>query len=159
MSFLARASGGVHGLQRGSEMVLHTSTRKVAVMAVTGLLVAGAAGTATASQPQWGHEGPFKGQVTARTGLNVRTGPSTRHRVLDVLPFGTVVKIKCKVNGQNVAGNPRWYKLNDKRFAKGFASARYIRNIGPAPRFCREKPRMMKDTQEQNWKEFGQPKG
>lgn len=140
-------------------MVLHASTRTVAVMAVTGLMVAGAAGTAAASQAQWPHEGPYKGKVVSPTGLNVRTGPTTRHRVLDVLPHGTVVKIKCKVNGQNVDGNPRWYKLEDKRFAKGFASARYIRNIGPAPRLCRHQPHMMKDSQEQNWKEFGQPMG
>lgn len=140
-------------------MMLHVSMRKAAVMATTGLLVAGAAGTATASQPQWGHEGPFKGKVISRTGLNVRTGPSTRHRVLDVLPSGTIVKIKCKVHGQNVDGNSLWYKLNDSRFAKGFAAARYIRNVGPAPRFCHERPHMMKDTQEQSWKEFGQPKG
>jgi uncharacterized protein YraI len=82
------------------------------------------------------HKGPYKGKVIARTGLNVRTGPSTHYRVVDTLPSGAVVGIKCKVNGQNVGGNPRWYKLNDGRYVDGFSAARYIANIGPAPKYC-----------------------
>ncbi len=140
-------------------MMLHASMRKAAVTAVAGLLVAGTAGTAAASPAQPAHEGPYRGKVISRTGLNVRTGPSTRNRVLDVLPHGAIVRIECKVHGQNVDGNSLWYKLNDRRFAKGFAAARYIRNVGPAPRFCHHEPRVMKDSQDQNWKEFGQPVG
>jgi len=82
------------------------------------------------------HKGPYKGKVIARTGLNVRSGPSTHHRVVDVLPSGAVIGIKCKVNGQNIGGNPRWYKLNDHRYVDGFSAARYIANIGPAPKYC-----------------------
>lgn len=140
-------------------MVLHGTFRRCAAATATGLLAVGAAaGTAYASGTAEMDRGPYKGRVIAKTGLNVRTGPSTHHRVVDVLPHGTVVKIRCKVNGQWIDGNPRWYKLADGRFAKGFSSARYIKNIGPAPHFC-HKSNMVKSAEEQAWKQFGQPVG
>lgn len=48
--------------------------------------------------------------------------------------YGTVVNIFCKTTGDNVDGNNRWYLLTDGTWAWG--SARYIENIGAAPRFC-----------------------
>ncbi|MCF6524675.1 SH3 domain-containing protein [Streptomyces sp. JJ36] len=77
----------------------------------------------------------YLGKVIARTGLKVRTGPSQRHRVVGFLKHGQIVKIRCKVNGQVINGNPRWYKLANGNWM--WASARYIKNIGPAPHFCR----------------------
>ncbi len=140
-------------------MVLHSRFHRFAAAAATGLLAVGtAAGTAAASDAAQMDRGPYKGLVIAKTGLNVRTGPSTHHRVVDVLPHGTVVKIRCKVNSQWIDGNPRWYKLADGRFAKGFSAARYIKNIGPAPHFCRNQ-HMTKSAEEQTWKQFGQPIG
>jgi hypothetical protein len=80
------------------------------------------------------HRALYKGRVTSPFGLRIRSGPSARARVLGTLPQGALVWIQCKVNSQEVGGNPRWYKL-----AKGYwvwSPARFIRNIGPAPRFC-----------------------
>jgi hypothetical protein len=77
---------------------------------------------------------PYKGRVIARTGLLLRDGPSRNAKVVGSVRYGTVVGIKCKVRSQVVNGNPRWYLLADGRWA--WASARYIRNIGPAPAWC-----------------------
>ncbi|MGW7350092.1 SH3 domain-containing protein [Streptomyces sp. NPDC054784] len=86
--------------------------------------------------PRLGGSGKvYWGKVIARTGLKVRSGPSQNYRVTGVLHYGQTVKIKCKVNGGWVNGNPRWYKLADGRWA--WASARYIENIGKAPEWCR----------------------
>lgn len=76
----------------------------------------------------------YWGKVIARTGLKVRSGPSQNYRVTGYLKYGQTVKIKCKVNGQWIDGNPRWYKLANGQWA--WASARYIANIGAAPHWC-----------------------
>lgn len=76
----------------------------------------------------------YYGKVIARAGLKVRSGPSQHHRWVGSLKYGEVVKIRCKVNGQWVDGNPRWYKLANGNYM--WASARYIKNIGAAPHFC-----------------------
>lgn len=47
---------------------------------------------------------------------------------------GEIVSIFCKTAGQNVQGNPLWYLLTDGTWAWG--AARYIDNIGAAPRWC-----------------------
>ncbi|MCG3043274.1 SH3 domain-containing protein [Streptomyces fenghuangensis] len=84
------------------------------------------------------HHHTYKGRVIARTGLNVRSKPNTHSRVLATLPYGKIVHIECKVNSQNIDGNPRWYKLDRKHHHHdGWVSARYVENIGPAPKFCR----------------------
>lgn len=77
---------------------------------------------------------PYWGRVIARHGLLVRSGPSTRAKVIGALGYGQVVGIECKVSGQNIDGNPRWYKLADNAWA--WASARYVANIGTAPSWC-----------------------
>ncbi|MTE20980.1 SH3 domain-containing protein [Streptomyces sp. TRM43335] len=75
----------------------------------------------------------YKGRVIARSGLNIRSKPNTHSKVLGTLPHGKVIKIECKVNSQNVDGNPRWYKLAHH---DGWVAARYVANIGAAPHFC-----------------------
>lgn len=75
----------------------------------------------------------YKGRVVARGGLHIRHRPNTHSKILGTLPYGKVIKIECKVNSQNVDGNPRWYKLAHHH---GWVSARYVVNIGPAPHFC-----------------------
>ncbi|MCT2591785.1 SH3 domain-containing protein [Streptomyces sp. N2-109] len=77
----------------------------------------------------------YWGKVIARSGLKVRSGPSQSYRQIGFLKYGQTVKIECKVNGQWINGNPRWYKLKDGRWA--WASARYIANIGAAPHWCK----------------------
>ncbi|MFE9763479.1 SH3 domain-containing protein [Streptomyces sp. NPDC005808] len=76
----------------------------------------------------------YKGRVNARGGLALRTAPNRGSRVLRVARYGEVVHIFCKTSGQSVDGNRLWYQLTDGTWAWG--AARYIDNIGPAPRWC-----------------------
>ncbi|MFQ6145527.1 SH3 domain-containing protein [Streptomyces seoulensis] len=76
----------------------------------------------------------YRGRVTARGGLALRSRPDRGSRVLRVARPGEVVWIYCKTPGQSVQGNNVWYLLADGTWAWG--SARYIDNIGPAPRWC-----------------------
>lgn len=74
------------------------------------------------------------GKVIAKTSLAEHTGPST---ALDLsgkgYASGTVISIDCKLNGTTVDGNPRWYKIKGE---KSWVSARYVENIGEAPKSC-----------------------
>ncbi|MEY9845982.1 SH3 domain-containing protein [Streptacidiphilus sp. MAP5-3] len=129
-------------------MLLQSTIRKIAsVTAIGALATLAAAGTASAAAPQMApasqakpamamhhHHHLYKGRVIARTGLLIRSGPSQSARVIGSLGYGQTVWIVCKVNGQWIDGNPRWYKLADGRWA--WSSARYIVNVGPAPRWC-----------------------
>jgi uncharacterized protein YgiM (DUF1202 family) len=81
---------------------------------------------------QWSHF--YKGWVVSPIGLLVRSGPSTHHRVIGSLRYGQIVWIECKVHGEWIDGNDRWYKLSNGWWA--WSSARYIANIGEAPRWC-----------------------
>jgi uncharacterized protein YgiM (DUF1202 family) len=86
----------------------------------------------TPNNDQWSHY--YKGWVVSPIGLLVRSGPSRAHRVIGSLHYGQVVWIECKVHGEWIDGNDRWYKLSNGWWA--WASARYIANIGEAPRWC-----------------------
>jgi uncharacterized protein YraI len=87
--------------------------------------------------PPWcGNGTAYKGKVTARTSLKVRTGPNTGNAEVTSLVRGRNVSIVCKVVSQNVDGNPRWYWV--KRDGRdGWVSARYVENIGAVPPSCR----------------------
>ncbi|KIX72636.1 hypothetical protein SF12_20000, partial [Streptomyces sp. MBRL 601] len=77
----------------------------------------------------------YKGRVIAKTGLILRDAPTRGGAVVGTVPYGKVVDIRCKVESRDVVdGNPRWYLLTNGRWAWG--SARYIENIGEAPRWC-----------------------
>ncbi|MEW2165143.1 SH3 domain-containing protein [Streptomyces sp. NPDC007084] len=76
----------------------------------------------------------YKGRITARGGLALRSAPNRGSRLIRVARQGEIVSIYCKTPGQNVDGNPLWYLLTDGTWAWG--AARYIDNIGPAPRWC-----------------------
>ncbi|MFB8101667.1 SH3 domain-containing protein [Streptomyces sp. YIM 132580] len=76
----------------------------------------------------------YKGRVIASPNLLLRDRPTRSSRVVGSVKYGTVVDIFCKTTGDNVDGNNRWYLLTDGTWAWG--SARYIENIGAAPRFC-----------------------
>ncbi|MFJ3620026.1 SH3 domain-containing protein [Streptomyces iakyrus] len=75
----------------------------------------------------------YKGVVTADT-LALRSAPNRGSQIIRFAHRGDVVKIFCKTGGETVRGNPRWYLLTDGTWAWG--AARYIDNIGPAPRWC-----------------------
>ncbi|MEV6498210.1 SH3 domain-containing protein [Streptomyces prunicolor] len=82
-----------------------------------------------------GHDNPrlYRGVVTAGQ-LALRSRPDRGSRVIRYAYRGEHVSIFCKTGGSNVQGNPLWYLLTDGTWAWG--SARYIDNIGPAPRWC-----------------------
>ncbi|OXS32701.1 SH3 domain-containing protein [Streptomyces sp. XY006] len=82
-----------------------------------------------------GHHGRhlYKGVVTADT-LALRSAPNRGSQIIRFAHRGDIVKIFCKTGGETVQGNPLWYLLTDGTWAWG--AARYIDNIGPAPRWC-----------------------
>lgn len=79
------------------------------------------------------HARLYKGVVTAGT-LALRSAPNRGGQIIRWAVRGEVVTIFCKTNGQNVQGNRQWYLLTDGTWAWG--SARYIKDIGTAPRWC-----------------------
>lgn len=80
-----------------------------------------------------GDQGQYRGVVTAQK-LALRSAPNRGSQVIRYAHKGEVVSIFCKVPGDTVDGNPLWYLLTDGTWAWG--PARYIDNIGPAPRWC-----------------------
>ncbi|MEU5459995.1 SH3 domain-containing protein [Streptomyces althioticus] len=80
-----------------------------------------------------GDQGQYRGVVTAQK-LALRSAPNRGSQVIRYAHKGEVVSIFCKVPGGKVDGNPLWYLLTDGTWAWG--PARYIDNIGPAPRWC-----------------------
>lgn len=90
------------------------------------------------SQGNWGqhhqsNQRLYKGVVTAST-LRLRSKPTTGSQVIRYAYQGEIVSIFCKTGGENIDGNHLWYLLTDGTWAWG--AARYIDNIGPAPRWC-----------------------
>ncbi|MEU9521239.1 SH3 domain-containing protein [Streptomyces sp. NPDC048224] len=99
-------------------------------------LAAGAAATGTdggAGGDGRREQGRYRGVVTADR-LALRTSPTRGADVVRYVRRGEVVSIYCKTPGDTVRGNPLWYLLTDGTWAWG--AARYIDNIGPAPRWC-----------------------
>lgn len=81
--------------------------------------------------PSWcGTSARYTGDVT-RT-LTLRTGPTTAASSAGTVKPGLTTKIICKLPGQSVAGNDRWYYLTNGRWI----SARYVDNVGIAPAWC-----------------------
>ncbi|MEV0239216.1 SH3 domain-containing protein [Streptomyces sp. NPDC050674] len=82
-----------------------------------------------------GHHDPrlYRGVVTANT-LALRSAPNRGSQIIRYAHRGDTVTIFCKTGGESVQGNPLWYLLTDGTWAWG--AARYIDNVGPAPRWC-----------------------
>ncbi|MFD3519875.1 SH3 domain-containing protein [Streptomyces sp. NPDC058653] len=122
----------------------HTGYRTLSVLA--GLLLAGTA-LATPAAAADHRPGPapvslteqagqssaaYTGRVIARPSANVRKTPNTIHKPIGSLPYGTIIKIRCKVNGEVVDGNPRWYLLKNG----GYVAARWVENVNGIPPWC-----------------------
>ena len=77
----------------------------------------------------------YHGRVISKLPLNVRDRAGLNGHVIGTVRPGAELKILCKLNSTVIDGNPRWYKIlfKDRR---GWVSARYVENIGPAPHFC-----------------------
>lgn len=134
-----------------------SAARRLAIAAAAGALAAAAAVTPAAAQDGPGDDrgtaahrggdgrggdghrddrrdpGRYKGVVTAER-LALRSAPNRGSQVIRYAHRGETVSIHCKAGGESVKGNPLWYLLADGTWAWG--SARYIDNIGPAPRWC-----------------------
>ncbi|AIS00518.1 SH3 domain-containing protein [Streptomyces glaucescens] len=135
-------------------MSLRSSLTRLAIATAAGVLAGAVAVTpATASDDQGagdaslgvsgglggGHDDGhhdarlYQGVVTADR-LLLRSAPTRGSQVIRAAHRGDVVSIFCKTPGENVGGNPLWYLLTDGTWAWG--AARFIENIGPAPRWC-----------------------
>lgn len=76
-----------------------------------------------------------KGRVIAQPALNVRKTPNTNYKPIRSIPYGTIINLDCKVDGEVVDGNPRWYRLKD---STGYVAARWVENVnGVIPKQCR----------------------
>ncbi|KOG38198.1 SH3 domain-containing protein [Streptomyces resistomycificus] len=75
----------------------------------------------------------YRGVVTADS-LALRSAPTRGAQVIRYADRGEILNIFCKVGGPSVHGNPLWYQIADGTWAWG--PARFIDNIGPAPRWC-----------------------
>ncbi|MEU4654524.1 SH3 domain-containing protein [Streptomyces sp. NPDC023723] len=123
--------------------------RRLAITAAAGALVTAAAvAPAVAGDDDWGddpgrssyhgdgggHEqGRYRGVVTADR-LALRGAPNRGSEIIRYAHRGETVRIYCKTGGESVQRNPIWYLLTDGTWAWG--AARYIDNVGPAPRWC-----------------------
>ncbi|MFJ2606130.1 SH3 domain-containing protein [Streptomyces sp. NPDC091279] len=135
-------------------MSLRSTCTRLAIVAAAGTLLVSTAAPALADgrddeddsyshsrHDNWddrdddGRDNPrrYRGVVTAEE-LLLRSRPDRGSRVIRVAHRGERVWIDCKTPGQRVDGNPLWYLLTDGTWAWG--SARFIDNIGPAPRWC-----------------------
>ncbi|MFE0375858.1 hypothetical protein ACFW1M_09755 [Streptomyces inhibens] len=102
--------------------------------ALAGAVVAGPAAAADDDEGEGEVRARYEGRVVARSGLVVRTGPSTHYSTVGSKEYGAVVGITCRLNGQRVRGNPVWYKLSDASYA--WSSVRDIVNDGEDPQWC-----------------------
>ncbi|MFB7115129.1 SH3 domain-containing protein [Streptomyces sp. NPDC056291] len=84
--------------------------------------------------PDHRHPRFYRGAVSVRGGLALRTHPDRVSRALRTARPGRLVWIHCKTPGRGVNGNRVWYLLSDGIWTWG--SARRIANIGPSPRWC-----------------------
>lgn len=91
---------------------------------------AAAAGPSGQAAPATARNAYVDGQVVSKLPLTVRAAATTASAALGSYPPGAIVHISCKVNGQTVDGNPRWYKLHDRT---GWLAARYVVNLGTVP--------------------------
>ncbi len=72
----------------------------------------------------------YKGRTLAS--LNIRRGPTTASIRVGGLHKHQLITLLCKQTGQNIDGNPLWYKLGFRQWV----TARYVANVGPAPKYC-----------------------
>lgn len=112
---------------------------------LSGLLALGTASTAVAvadpgdqggstTTQQSAPQVAAKGQVVARSGLLLRDAPTRGSAVIRHEPYGAIVHIYCRTEGDTVDRDNKWYLLTDGTWAWG--SARYVKTIGAAPRWC-----------------------
>ncbi|MFJ9150147.1 SH3 domain-containing protein [Streptomyces sp. NPDC102270] len=91
-------------------------------------------GQGQTQNPSQGQNSRLSRGVVTASSLALRSAPNRGGQIIRWADRGEVVSIFCQTRGQSVQGNPQWYLLTDGTWAWG--AARYIRTIGPAPRWC-----------------------
>ncbi|PZF79370.1 SH3 domain-containing protein [Jiangella anatolica] len=108
-------------------MIIRQRVRRTAIALATAVIVPlGLLATTSVAQAAT----TYQGRVTE--GINVRSAPTSYATKVGSYAKGATITIQCKVYGPSVSGNSLWYKLATGRWV----SARYVANIGAAPRFC-----------------------
>jgi uncharacterized protein YgiM (DUF1202 family) len=114
----------------GSAATASTSTATTGPATSSTATPSAGGATSTAAQPQKPATEPT-GRVVSRLPLTIRQKATTNSRALGSLQPGAVVALHCKVVGQNVDGNNRWYRLGAGR--SGYVAARYVQNLATVP--------------------------
>lgn len=76
------------------------------------------------------------GVVIAKGGLVAHATPSTHSPRVASYRAGKRLALDCKVVGTKVDGNRQWYTIRSDASGLLWVSARYVRNVGAAPRTC-----------------------
>lgn len=76
----------------------------------------------------------YVGKVNSNVGLNARSLPTSAAPRAGNYGDDTRLRLVCKVSGVSIGGNDLWYMVRGNQ--PRWVSARYVDNIGPAPRFC-----------------------
>ncbi|WP_053202412.1 SH3 domain-containing protein [Jiangella muralis] len=109
-------------------MIIRQRLRRTAIALATATIVPlGLLATSTAADAA---TTTYKGRITE--GVNARSAPTSASTKVGSYAKGATITIQCKVYGPAVSGNSLWYKVANGRWV----SARYVANIGAAPRFC-----------------------
>lgn len=109
-------------------------TANSAVAAGTSATVAGMGTVSDAPRPEDSVTLP-DGKVVSRVALRIRERQTSNSPSLGLLEPGTIVTLRCKVDGQNVGGNDLWYRLGGGR--TGYVAARFVQNLSPVS-YCRD---------------------
>jgi uncharacterized protein YgiM (DUF1202 family) len=114
------------------------SLRTIALTAAAALTVAGIGAGAMATSAQASDTpaaSPYaKGKLVKTT--TSHWFPTTIATKDTTYKKGQSVDIECKLNGPSVGGNPRWYFLVGGGDDFQFLPARYVKNVGKAPKWC-----------------------
>ena len=96
-------------------------------------LVTATLGTGLAGSPAEAATG-YVGRVQARGGLVAHYAPTSPAPRYGSYPDGARIGLVCKVRSVSIHGNKIWYLVRGS--ANRWVSARYVDNIGSAPRTC-----------------------
>lgn len=69
------------------------------------------------------------GEITSDA--NVRAGPTTDAPIVGDLPGGSQVKVLSEQSGEDIQGNPTWYRIDGGRFAGAWVHSSLISPIDP----------------------------
>ena len=107
--------------------MLRSRTATALVMIVASL------GAGTAVSPADASTG-YVGRVDAHRGLVAHYVPTAAAPRYGGYADGTRLRLVCKVHSVPIGGNDLWYLVQGSK--RRWVSARYVENIGSAPRFC-----------------------